>query len=306
MLENNPTGLEKAGIERVVGNQRKRLTMQQQGSKALSASKGTTTAERGEKKRRLRNRFEGNCFNCGRKGHRAEDYRSANMKIEKSVDTTADKKGRGRDKCNVCGSEEHFAHKHCGMWRSLEHRTRDCEERGAEKGTILAKINVPASSEVGLVAATIGAAGGDCTEKWDSGSGASFHMPHTQTGMTAYEKASTGTTIEVADGTILPVDGFGAIEVDLDRPVTTTKPVNIISVACVPGHSRNLLSPRKAVEQWNKPLVSYKTKGVLGFPGEESLVFNFCSRKGLFSATGERRTLSQGAALGLAEKRLRR
>ena len=35
------------------------------------------------------------------------------------------------------GSEEHFAHKHCGLCRSLEHRTRDCEERGAEKGAIL-------------------------------------------------------------------------------------------------------------------------------------------------------------------------
>ena len=40
-----------------------------------------------------------------------------------------------------------------------------------------------------------------------------------------------------------------------------------------------------------------------GFPGEESLDFNFCPRKGLFSATGVRRTPSQEAALGLAEKK---
>ena len=40
----------------------------------------------------------------------------------------------------------------------------------------------------------------------------------------------------------------------------------------------------------------------MGFPGEESLVFNFCPRKGLFSATGVRRTPSQARALGLAEK----
>ena len=43
-------------------------------------------------------------------------------------------------------------------------------------------------------------------------------------------------------------------------------------------------------------------KPVLGFPGEELLVFNFFPRKGLRSATGARRTSSQRAALGLAEK----
>ena len=77
MLENNPTGLERAEIERVVENQYNRLLKEQQNSKALSASKGTTTAGRGEKKRRPRNRFEANCFNCRRKGHRVEGCRSA-------------------------------------------------------------------------------------------------------------------------------------------------------------------------------------------------------------------------------------
>ena len=41
------------------------------------------------------------------------------------------------------------------LYKRLEHRTRDCEKRGAEKGAILAKLNVPANSEVGLMAATI-------------------------------------------------------------------------------------------------------------------------------------------------------
>ena len=39
MLENNPTCLERAEIERVVGNQYSRLLRQQQDSKALSESK---------------------------------------------------------------------------------------------------------------------------------------------------------------------------------------------------------------------------------------------------------------------------
>ena len=217
--ENNPTGLERTEIERVVGNQCNRLLRQQQDSKALSASKGTTTADRGEK-RRPRNRFEhNNCFNCGRKDHRAEDCRSAKKKIETSGDGAAGKKGGDRGKCYVCGSEEHFAHKHCGLCRSLEHRTRDCEDRRAEEDAILAEINVPTNSEVGLVAAMIGVARGDGKDEWDSNSGESFHMPHTQAGMIVYKKTPAGTTVEVADGTILPVDGFGTVEVDLDRRV---------------------------------------------------------------------------------------
>ena len=109
MLENNTTGLERAEIERVAGNQYNILLRQQQDSKALSASKGTTTTE-GEKNRRPRTRFEGNYFNCGRKGHRAEACRSAKKNIEKSGDAAADKKGGGRGKCYVYGSEEHFVH----------------------------------------------------------------------------------------------------------------------------------------------------------------------------------------------------
>ena len=99
MLENNPTGLERAEIELVVGNQYNRLLRQQEDSKALSASKGTTTANRGEKNRRSCNLFKGICFNCGRKGPHSEDCRSAKNMIEKSGDAAADKKGGGRGKC---------------------------------------------------------------------------------------------------------------------------------------------------------------------------------------------------------------
>ena len=78
MVENNPAGLNRAEIECVVGNQYNRLVSQQQDSKALSASKGTVTANRGKgKNRRLHHKFEGNCFSCGKKGHRAGDCRSA-------------------------------------------------------------------------------------------------------------------------------------------------------------------------------------------------------------------------------------
>ena len=207
------------------------------------------------------------------------------------------KEGGGSGRCYICGSEEHFAHWRCGLCKSLEHRTRDCEERGAGKGAMLAKLTVPAVSQVRVVAAMVGKARGDMKEEWKSDSGATFHMSHTRAGMSAYKKASPGTNVEIADGNILPVDGFGRIEVDLDQPGHTTKMVEMDDVTYVPVLSRNLLSTIKAVEEWRKPLIYYRNKAVFGFPGEESLVFKFCPRKGLFSATGARRIPRQEVAL---------
>ena len=51
MLENNPLGLERAVIERIVGNQYNRLRRQQHNSKALSASESTKMADRGEEEK---------------------------------------------------------------------------------------------------------------------------------------------------------------------------------------------------------------------------------------------------------------
>ena len=41
------------------------------------------------------------------------------------------------------------------LYKRLKYRTRDCEKRGAEKVAILASINLPENSEVGLMAAAI-------------------------------------------------------------------------------------------------------------------------------------------------------
>ena len=98
-------------------------------------------------------------------------------------------------------------------------------------------------------------------------------MSHTRAGMSGYKKASPGTNVKITDGNILPVDEFGRSVVDLDQPGQATKMVKMDDVAYVPGLSRNLLSTVKAVEQWGKPLIYYRNKAVLGFPGEESLVF---------------------------------
>ena len=236
ILENNPAGLNRAEIERVVGNQYNRVLRQQEDLKALSASKGTVTANCGKgKNRRLHHKFDGNCFNCGKKGHRGGDCRSA-KKSETSEAADDKKEGGGSDRCYIRGSEEHFAHMHCGLCKSLEHRTRDCEEHGAEKGA-MPKLTALAVPEVRAVAAMVGTVCGDRKEEWESDSGATFHMSHTRARMSAYKEASPGTNVEIVDGKVLPVDGFGRIEVDLDQPGHTTKMVKMDDVAYVSGLS---------------------------------------------------------------------
>lgn len=102
--------------------------------------------------------------------------------------------------------------------------------------------------------------------------------------MSNYKKASLGTNVEVDDRrNILPVDVFWRIEVDQDQSGSTTRIVWMEDVAYVPILSWNLLSTPKAVEQWVKPLVYYRTKAVLGFPGDESQLLSseridFCCR----------------------------
>ena len=75
--------------------------------------------------------------------------------------------------------------KHCGLCKSLEHRTCDYEERGAEKNAMLAKMNVSTDSKVGQTTALAGAAHGGGQEEWESNSGATFYMPHTRAEITA-------------------------------------------------------------------------------------------------------------------------
>ena len=81
MLEKTPTSRERTETERVVANQYNRLFRQQQNSKALWASKDTTSVGRREN-RRPRNRFKGICFICGRKGHHAWNCKGAKKKTK--------------------------------------------------------------------------------------------------------------------------------------------------------------------------------------------------------------------------------
>ena len=247
ILKNNAAGLSRAEIERGLWNQYNRLFWQQQDSKALPAPKGTTTADRSKgKNRRPRKKMKSSRFNCGKNRHHAGECR-CEKKSETSGNAAAGKNDKYEGKCYVRGNEEHIAHKHCGLCKSVEHRTRKCEMRGAEEGPMLAKLNMPANSEMEPMAAMMVEARGGRKEEWESDSGATCHMSHTRA-MTAYKKASPGTTVKVADGNILPADGFGTIEANLYQPSNSTKLARMGAVAYIPRLLRNLFFDLKPVE----------------------------------------------------------
>ena len=64
--------------------------------------------------------------------------------------------------------------------------------------------------------------------------------------MTEYKRASPETTVEVADGNILPVNGLGTLEVNLDLIRPSWRGLSV--VAYVLGLSRNVLPTLKTVE----------------------------------------------------------
>ena len=77
MLENNPAGLERAEIERVVGIQYKQTSQRATGLKGSGGIERHRYVDCGkEKNRRPRKQLEGSFFNYGNKYHRAGEYRN--------------------------------------------------------------------------------------------------------------------------------------------------------------------------------------------------------------------------------------
>lgn len=87
--------------------------------------------------------------------------RSPREKSENPGASDDDKKEERSGRSHIRGNEEHLARRHCRLWERLEHQTRDYEEREADRGAMLAKLNVPGNSEVGTMAERVGATRGD-------------------------------------------------------------------------------------------------------------------------------------------------
>ena len=82
-------------------------------------------------------------------------------------------------------------------------------------------------------------------ERWISDSGATENITPDLTGFERYEIAPPGRTVEMGDGTLLPVAGYGDLPLKIEQDDADgghTRDLTIRRAAHVPGLRHNLLS----------------------------------------------------------------
>ena len=132
---------------------------------------------------------------------------------------------------------------------------------------------------------------------WSANSGSTEHMTPDATALTEYEPAAPGDMVEVVDKTLLPVQGYGGLKLELQQPGGITA-VTLQKVAHVPALGRNLLSTRQASERSREPFINYPNKAQLGL-GKNTICTFRLGESGLFKVMGRRCSNTENRALSL-------
>ena len=121
---------------------------------------------------------------------------------------------------------------------------------------------------------------------WNVDSGSTERMTPDVTALTEYEPAVPGDMVEVADKTLLPVQGYGWLTLELQQPGGITA-VTLQKVAHVPALGRNLLSTRRVSERSGEPFINYPNKAQFGL-GKNTISTFRLGESGLFEVMGRR------------------
>ena len=81
-------------------------------------------------------------------------------------------------------------------------------------------------------------------ERWTSDNGATENMTPDPTGLERYETAPPGRTVEMGDGTLLPMAGYGDLRLEIEQDDADggqTRDLMLRRAAHVPGGRHNLL-----------------------------------------------------------------
>ncbi|CAN0442399.1 unnamed protein product, partial [Ascophyllum nodosum] len=124
-------------------------------------------------------------------------------------------------------------------------KTEYTDEGGNARTLITKSVHTTSMSAIPGIAATKSAPEGFDT--WIADSGSTKHMTPDATALTEYEPAAPQDMVEVADKTLLPVQGYGGLTLELQQPGGITA-VTLQKVAHVPALGRNLLSTRRVSE----------------------------------------------------------
>ena len=151
--------------------------------------------------------------------------------------------------------------------------------------TLIAKfVHTTSMSAIPGVAVTKSAPEG--CESWNADSDSTEHITPDATALTEYKPAAPGNMVEVSDKTMLPVQGYGGLTLELQQLGGLTA-VTLPKVAHVPALGRSLLSTRRANEGSGEPFINYPNKPQLSLGENTTCTFRL-GESGLFEVIGRR------------------
>ena len=123
-------------------------------------------------------------------------------------------------------------------------------------------------------------------EMWNEDLGSTEYMTPDAIALTEYKPAVPGDVVEVADKTLLLVQGYGGLTLELQQPGGITA-VTLQKVARVPALGRNLFYTRRASERSGEPSINYPNKAQLDLGENTKCTFRL-GESGLFEVMGRR------------------
>ena len=256
------------------------------------------------------------CQFCSQAGHTAANCRK--LEYAKREPKGNGKRGSGRrrggktDKDGTASADrgDKKLHRLKCYYCEGPHIQANCPEKskdaprpttGEKKGGgMLAKTRVDKPAGAGLWAcddtdATVSGSG----ERWISDSGATENMTPDPTGFERYETAPPGRTVEMGDGTLLPVAGYGDLRLKIEQDDADggqTRDLVLRRAAHVPGLRHNLLSAAQLSATFEHPMQLWPRAAVFRCPRNgQSVIFRKSARR-LFEATARRSAIMDQAS----------
>ena len=197
---------------------------------------------------------------------KARNAKPREQRAEEKIKIEANKKegirGQGRKTksrfCYVCGETDGHIARYCPRHKDKA----ECTGKGENVRTLIAK-SVHTTSMFAITGVAVTKSAPEVFERWIADSGSTEHMTPDVTAFTEYKSEAPGDMADITGKTLLPVQGYGGLTLELQQPGSTTA-VTLPNVAHVPALGCNFLFTRRASERSGEPFVNYPTKAQLG------------------------------------------
>ena len=181
---------------------------------------------------------------------KARNAKSKERRVEEEIRNEANEKKGTRDQgrntksrcCYVCGETDGHTASNCPQRKDKAEYTG----KGGKAQTLITK-SVHTKSMPAIPGVAVTKSAPEEFESWNADSGSTEHVTPDATALTEYKPAAPGDMVEVSDKTLLPVQGYGGLTLELQQPGAITA-VTLLNVVHVPALGCNFLSTRRASE----------------------------------------------------------